>query len=198
MSCPRWQRRVSDRLDGALSPVRERRLAEHLAGCADCRSYARGLELLQVEAARVQAPSFTSEYGERFLLRLESRLRDGAGHEAGERRRPFWKKPWAWASAGLAVSAAALAGVLILRPVPRSEVYLLSEKDPFSRIFQQFSRSPDMENIWDEALVASIDESFAASDDLSSNPFDDPLLAEGLSAEDMKLLAEDIAADRTE
>lgn len=198
MSCRRWQKRVSDRLDGALFPGRERRFAEHVAVCADCRAYAHALEVIQVEAARVQAPPFTRDYGEKFLLRLKKRLREDGGHPAGERALTFWKRRWAWVAAGLAVAAGVLAWVLVLRPVPRADIYLLSEKDSFSRIYQEYSQSPDMEDVLDEFLVSSIDESLKASDDLPSSPFDNPLLSEGLSDEDMKLLAEDIAADKPE
>lgn len=197
MSCRHWRKRVSDRLDGALSPRQERRLEGHLDDCAECRAYARSLEVIQDEAPRVQASTFTTDYGEQFLLRLEKRLR-GEETPAGKVTLPFWKRKWAWVSAGLAVAAGVLAWALVLRPVPRADIYLLSEKDSFSRIYRQLSQSPDMENVLDEVLVSSIDENLKASGDLPSNPFDNPLLSEGLSDEDMKLLAEDIAGDKPE
>lgn len=197
MSCRCRRKRMSDRLDGALSPRQERRLETHLAACAVCRSYARSLEVIQAEAPRVQASTFTRDDGEQFLIRLKRRLRED-GAQAGESTLPFWKRKWAWVSAGLAVAAGVLAWVLVLRPVPRADIYLLSEKDSFSRIYQQYGRSPDMESVLDEVLVSSIDESLKAADDLPSNPFDNPLLSEGVSDEDLKLLAEDMAADKPE
>jgi len=197
MSCRCWRKRMSDRLDGALSPRQERRLEAHLAVCAVCRSYARSLEVIQAEAARVHASTFTRNDGEQFLIRLKRRLRED-GAQAGESALPVWKRKWAWVSGGLAVAAGVLAWALVLRPIPRADIYLLSEKDFFSRIYQQYGRSPDMESVLDEVLVSSIDESLKAADDLPSNPFDNPLLSEGVSDEDLKLLAEDIAADKPE
>jgi len=194
MNCRCWRKRISDRLDGALSPRQERRLEEHLAVCAACRAYAWSLEVIQGEAPRVPASPFTRDDGEQFLIRLKRRLRDEAA-QAGESALPFWKRKWAWVSAGLAVAAGVLAWGLFLRPVPRADIYLLSEKDSFSRIYHQYSQSPDMESVLDEVLVSSIDESLKAADELPSNPFDNPLLSEGVSDEDLRLLAENIAND---
>ena len=197
MSCRNWQKRMSDRLDGALSPRRKRRLEEHLAACAVCRSYARSLEVIQDEAPRIQASTFTRDDGEQFLIRLKRRLRED-GAQAAESGLSFWKRKLAWVSGGLAIAAGVIALGLVLRPVPRADIYLLSEKDSFSRIYQQYSQNPDMESVLDEVLVLSIDESLKAADDLPSNPFDNPLLSEGVSDEDLKFRGENIAADKRE
>ncbi len=92
-------------------------------------------------------------------------------------------------------AAAGLAGYLLLRPVPRAEIYLLSETDVFSRIHQQYSQTPALEQAFDEILQSSIDESLKASEEgLDRNPFESPLLFEGVSEADLRILEEDLGA----
>jgi len=194
MRCERWPKRISDRLDGGLSPKKMRELDRHLAVCPACRAYARSLQAIQDEAPRARDAAFDPKRGQEFLLRLERRLGQEGQRRTETRRRP-WKRRWVWISAGATVAAAGLAGFLLLRPVPRADIYLLSETDVFSRIHQQYSQNPVLEQAFDEIVQSSIDESLKASEEgLDSNPFDNPLLFEGVSEEDLKILEEDIGA----
>jgi len=198
MSCRRRRQGISDRLDGALDSRRARKLDVHLRSCPACRAYEGRLRRLNEEVSRPGKAVFTREYGEDFLRRLESRL-DGEGPRVDSANAPFWRRRWVWGSAGLAAAAAGLAvWFFLLRPVPRPEIYVLSESDAFSRVYGQFAQNPEMENKFNDLLLSSIDDSvMPAEDGFEANPFDNPLLWEGVSKEEMKQLEEAITAEQT-
>ncbi len=194
MSCERWRKRISDRLDGGLSSRRMAGLDRHLAVCPACRAYAGSLQAIQDAAIHARQAAFDPKRGEEFLLRLERRL-DQEGQRKPETHRRPRRGRWVWVSAGGMAAAAGLAGYLLLRPVPRAEIYLLSETDVFSRIHQQYSQTPALEQAFDEILQSSIDESLKASEEgLDRNPFESPLLFEGVSEADLRILEEDLGA----
>ncbi len=116
MRCRAAQRRLSDELDGALSPGRRSRLDSHLRISPACRAYRGGLARLQAEVRSEAGRS--AEYLAGFEQRLEARL---DGEEAGRRaaENPFaGRRRVAWAVAGLALAAVAVAWFWLLRPGP--------------------------------------------------------------------------------
>jgi len=192
MRCRRSRRFISDKLDGALRPRLGRALEAHLERCPDCRAHERTLRRLDSGASRAGRLDFTPEAGEEFLRRLDRRLdqeRQRAGSPVGKR--------WLWSAAGLtAVAVAVLAWVLVLRPVPSPDIYALSESDVFSRIIDQYSRDPGWETSFNDALLASIDDStISREESYPTDPWDNPLLWEGVSREELNQLETEIASD---
>ncbi len=191
MSCARHRRALSDGLDGALSPRRRRRLERHLASCLDCRDFESRLRRLQGLLPEAGRGAFTPERGREFLLRLRRRLE--AEPRPAESARPARSLGWKWASAGATVATAALlAWLLIPRPLPDAEVYLLSDPDTFSGLDLQVVQDPELQGAFDELLRASILESVGQEDEVlpAVNPFENPLLAEGLSEAEMEFIGQ--------
>jgi hypothetical protein len=193
MSCERYRRDLSDRMDEALSPRRRARLERHLRACAGCRAEEARFRRLQSAAPAGRTAPLSPGHGEELLARLRRRLETERPVPAPGGRR--WR---VWGPVGAAaVAAALLAWFLVLRPVPRADIYLLSEPDVFSRISLQVSESPELESEWDEVLQSSLVESLAAGEEgIPSNPFEDPLLREGVSDEELRQLAASPSADR--
>lgn len=191
MSCRRFRRDISDGLDGAVSGPRRRRLDEHLASCAACRTLERHFRRLQDGAAEAGETSFAPERGEDFLARLGRRLDQEPERSAApaNTRGTRW---WVWGSAGASAAAAALlAWLFFFRPVPKAEIYLLSEGDPSSGIALEVAQDPELETALDDILQTSIVESLkSGGGELDLNPFEDPLLSEGLSDEEMRMIGE--------
>ena len=60
----------------------------------------------------------------------------------------------------------------------------------------QVAENPELEPAWDDFLQSSIAESLKAGEEgIPSNPFDNPLLPEGLSDEELKALVENRSID---
>jgi len=196
MSCRRHRRWISDRLDGALGPRRARRLEAHLRGCPDCRAYEARLGRMNAEASKAAGSVFTRDYGEDFLRRLNRRL-DRERPRSAPASLPV-RRRWVWATAGLAAAAGAvIAGLLIFRPVPSPEIYALSEFNSFSRIIEQYTRNPELENSFNDELLSSIDDNLmSAGETFPTDPFDNPLLWEGLSRDEKIQLENDIASEQ--
>ncbi len=187
MRCDRFRRDLSDRMDEILPPRRRARLEKHLGECPACRAEEARLRRLSEAAASSPRPRLEARHAEALLSRLRGRL------EAERPLRPavpLRRRWWVWGPAGVSVAAAALlTWFFVLRPVPRADVYLLSEPDVFSRISLQVSESPELEADWDEVLQSALAESLTAGEEaILSNPFDDPLLPEGVSDEELKQL----------
>ena len=196
MSCRRFRRDISDEMDGALSERRRCRLDEHLRSCTACRSAEQDFRRLQDRAAAGRETAFTPERGEEFLARLSRRL-DEEPARSPSVPTPLGTRWWAWGSAGATAAVAALlAWLFVLRPLPRAEIYLLSESDVFSGIALEVSQDPELERALDGILQSSIIESLrSGEEELDSNPFENPLLSEGLSDEEMRILGESDAAE---
>lgn len=190
MSCRRHRRAISDDLDGALSGRRRKGLEGHLRSCRSCREFEAGLRAMEERVPRSAAGAWTAARGEDSLVRLRRRLE--AEPPRAEAPAPLRKRWWAWASAGATVAAAALvAWFLVLRPLPKAEVYLLSESDTFGAIDLEVAQNPELEKALDDILQSSIVESLKdGGETLPANPFENPLLSEGLSEEEMGALAE--------
>ena len=194
MRCRRSRRFISDKLDGALRPRLGRALEAHLERCPDCRAHERTLRRLDSGASRAGRLDFTPEAGEEFLRRLERRL-DRVTPRAEPAAASSRKRAWVWGSAGLAAAAGLLAWLVLPRPVPRPDIYALSDTEPFSGVVGQFSQSPGLEDSFNDLLLESIDDSLAAGEEYQANPLDNPLLWEGVSKEEIKQLEESISAE---
>ena len=196
MTCQRYRRDLSDRMDEALSPRRRARLERHLGDCPDCRAEdARLRRLKSAAAAAAPGARLESRRAEELLSGLRRRLEAERPVRASTLSGRRW---WLWGPAGASVAAAALlAWFFILRPVPSAEVYLLSEPDVFGRISLQVSESPELEAAWDEVLQSSLAETLAAGDEgILTNPLDDPFLPEGVSDEELGQLAASPSLER--
>ncbi len=195
MTCERYRRDLSDHMDGALSPRRRARLELHLRDCSTCRAEEARLRRLGGAAAAAPGPRLESRRAEDLLSGRRRRLEAERPVRAST---PLGRRWWLWGPAGASVAAAALlVWFLVLRPLPSAEVYLLSEPDVFGRISLQVSESPELEAAWDEVLQSSLAETLTAGDEgILTNPFDDPLLPEGVSDEELGQLAGSSSLER--
>jgi len=71
MRCSKAQHWLSRRLDGVLDERAEASLADHMAVCAECRAYADGLGVLDVDL--LDAPDPTVDFAARVMECLEER-----------------------------------------------------------------------------------------------------------------------------
>ncbi|MCX6568749.1 MAG: zf-HC2 domain-containing protein [Candidatus Aminicenantes bacterium] len=188
MRCETIKKWLSDDLDGALSPKRKARLEAHLQECRVCRGYRADLTRLQAEAP--SAADRSQEYWADFERRLESRLAfDEPDREAG--RTPLLPgRKLAWAAAGFLILAAAGIYFTVIRRGGTLETAWIPYEDSLARVLQEAEADPEVENLVNRELLASItDVSPDTEEDYAVPLAADPLFWEGLSEEELEYIA---------
>ncbi|MDD8021292.1 MAG: zf-HC2 domain-containing protein [Acidobacteriota bacterium] len=74
MNCEKYQKMISDRLDGRLSRRKEKKLDRHLAGCPLCRDYLEAQEIIQREAFKIGEIDYPPEWWPQFEQNLKEKL----------------------------------------------------------------------------------------------------------------------------
>lgn len=192
MGCEKYEKWISDSLDGELSAKRSRRLDSHLAQCPGCRAYQERLRLLQQEALRLESPDIQPSYWEEFSGKLASRLRAGRPERAGLRLGwRSWRSAWAGAAVLIAL---AFSLVLILRRGPQAaESYIFSFEKCLDRVCGEIGDDPQLADLFNLAVVNSLGEDVEA-DSLAAKPLfvEDPFFLESLSEEELDFLSQEI------
>ena len=194
MLCEKIEKWISDRLDGELSEEKTAILLDHLHRCESCRLYAENLERIHENAQSLELPQVSPDYWKDFDARFKTRI--SRSEQEKSTRVPLllrWK--WILASAALIVVFVVSFLYLAQNKAPE-EVYLLSFEDTFEQIYNEISSDPELEELFNSILLASIDENF---DDFSRavHPefYEVPLFWEGLTEEEMDFLESEIKID---
>jgi len=190
MSCNRYQRWISDRLDGALSAKKERKLEAHLKVCPTCRGFLQGAEDVQKEAKALPSVSVPEAYWSDSLNRLRAKL---AAQESPPASRvvPVWGWKRAWLAAPLLL--AAVGAFLLFRQPGRPALGdLLNEEARIGSIYSELGESPDLEQAFNQALEASLHEEMSNGSDFRENHLENPLLYRVVSEEEMTFILQEL------
>ena len=188
MSCEMMRRRLSDDLDGALSPRRKARLEAHLRDCPGCRAYR--ADIVRFQAGSASAADRSPEYWAAFEKRLEARL-DSV--EPGRKAVgvPFFTgRKWAYAAAGFLLLAAVGTYLAVSRPGGPLETAWVNYEDSLAPLLQEAEANPEFGNLVNRQILGSLEDMTPAAEKDSAAPFaDDPLFWEGLSEEELEYIA---------
>lgn len=195
MRCKKFEKWLSDRIDGELSKEKETLLKDHLERCASCRSYAESLEKLHEEAVNIKDAEISPAFWEGFASKLVANLK--SFRQERKERRPL-VLGWKWVLSGAALLAAVVIGgyLLFFQSQPPQEMYVFSFENSLARIYQEIGDDAKLEELFNSVIMESIGESLEDSGwrehtDFSKNF----LLWEDLSEEEMKLLESEIKKD---
>ena len=192
MRCETVRKRLSDDLDGALAPDKKACLEAHLRSCPACRGYRADLVLLQGEAgpAADRSPEYWADFERRLASKLDS-------VEPG--RRPaatsvFPRRRLAWAAAGFLVLAAAGMYLMLIGPGRGTmETAWLAYEDPLAPILQEAEADPELGNLVNGEILASIGDLAPAPEaEAFMGLADDPLFWEGLSDAELEMIVVDL------
>jgi len=190
MSCAKYERWISDRLDGALSGQREKVLEAHLQTCESCRAFGRAAQRVQKEVKAFPAEPVPEAYWEESLNRLSAKL---AAQELRPVKKllPAWGWKWAWLAAPLLLVA--VGALLILRqPVRQAADDYLNVEERMGLIYTELGESPELEQAFNQALESSIQEGLSAGSDVRENHLENPLLYRVVSEEEMSFLLQEL------
>jgi len=188
MRCQKMKKRLSDDLDGALSPKKKARLGAHLRDCPGCRAY--GADLVRLQAGALAAADRSPEYWAGFEKRLEEKL---ASTEPGRRtvHVPFFTgRRWAYAAAGFLLMAAVGTYLTVRRPEGPLETAWVTYEDSLTPLLQEAEANPAFGNLVNREILASIEDMTPVIEkDFPVSFAADPLFWEGLSEEELEYIA---------
>lgn len=157
MKCKDYQKLISDRLDGCLSPVYRERLEAHLKACPVCRQYEKDLKAIDREIRNL--PGIEPEN----LAGLESGLRERlirVEAESGIQRRRgrFIKLAPAWAAGLLLLFVTAY--FVFFRPAAGEQnldlATLMSFEDSYLTLSQTLNNDEGWKEKYNEEILNSI------------------------------------------
>jgi len=188
MRCLTINKWLSDDLDGALSPKRKSRLEAHLRGCRVCRGCRADLARLQAGVPPLADRS--PEYWAAFERRLESKLAFVEPVRAPARAPLLTGRRWALAAAGFLVMAAVGVYFAVNRSGGTLGTAWVPYEDSLARLLQEAEADPEVENLVNRELLASIaDVAPDAEEEYAFPVAADPLFWEGLSEEELEYIA---------
>jgi hypothetical protein len=194
MRCEKVKKWISDKLDGELSEERKKLLEAHFHRCEGCRLYAENLEKIHKNTRSLEVPNIFPDYWKDFDFRLKTKISSCEQDES--RRVPFflgWK--WILASAAL-IFVFFLSFFYLARIKTPQEVYILSFEDTFEQIYNEISSDPELEELFNSVILASLGENV---DDFSriirSEFYETSLFWEGVTEEEMDFLEIEIKKD---
>lgn len=192
MKCKKIEKWLSDGLDGELSKKKDILLRGHLEECSECRLYLQNLERIQEETGKLETPDLSPAYWKEFTSRLEEKLLDIPPEKRPVPLLSSWRK-WAWVGASLFVGIAASVIFFMFRGGEAPDVYTFTFEDSVSRLYQQIGDNQDLEQYFNVLLLNSIEEDCGTSGlEHRPNFYNDPLLWENITEEEMNYLASEI------
>ncbi len=196
MKCTKYEKWISDALDGVLLGKKTRRLESHLARCSSCRNQRESLLRLQHLTLRLAGTQVSPGYWEDFSARIERRLRS---RTEGPNRRMSYRRAWQWAwTAAAAVVFSVLGFMLVTNRRPALQHEIFSYEECLSRLSQQIGDDSDLASNFNLVLWESIGESLGDSD-LEERPrfSEDPFFWEGLGEKEWEAIAREIQKKMT-
>jgi hypothetical protein len=194
MKCRKYEKSISDALDGALSPGKKKTLEDHLAGCPDCQVYKERLSMIQDEASRLEVTEVPPSYWQEFSQTLGKRLR--AWETQREAEKPF-RLSWKWAWLGVPVLLGSVLSFILLRDrVPPLEDDIFSYEACLDRLHQTIGDDAGFEESFNRVILGSLSEDldFATIEEsvvLSENHF----FWENLNDEELQFIEQEIKKD---
>ena len=194
MRCEKVKKWISDKLDGELSEERKKLLEAHFHRCKECRLYAENLEKIHEDAQSLEVSHVFPDYWKDFDFRLKTKI---SSWEQNENRRVplFLRWKWVLASATL-VFVFFISFFYLAQTKAPQEVYILSFEDTFERIYNEMNSDPELEELFNSVILASLGEN---ADDFSRiihlELDETPLFWEGVTEEELDFLEIEIKKD---
>jgi hypothetical protein len=199
MNCTKAEKWISDWVDGALPPGRERVLQAHLSGCSACRSYLEQVRFLNREADSLYEDAATSKIEDVLVSRLTDSLTRMGGNE--QRMRASGPLPgWRWAAA-IAALVLILGLYGLLQPeraiFTRPDLYPVSYEGALSEITWELEGDARLEEIFNALILNSIEDELGGGvlnemDGYMNNPF----FLNDLTEEELKLLEDELKKEK--
>ena len=204
MNCDRFEKWISDALDGDLPEKKKRKLAIHLNSCSHCRGYKNRIAVLHNETGNLGEEKLAPEYWEGFSGRLHAQLVE-ADKETYKKKPGRWvpslgqlKGGWNWrwtAVSGFAAAVLILALLILPTHISRQQDgnYIFTIEETLAQIRWEMGSDPELEAAFNSLLQTAIVGEYE-NIDLGNEAvyWENPLESEDLSEEELLFLEAEI------
>ncbi|MCJ7581907.1 MAG: zf-HC2 domain-containing protein [Candidatus Aminicenantes bacterium] len=161
MSCKKNKRKISDLLDGRFSNKQKSVLENHISRCPSCQEYKNQLIALRSKVRESDKKEMSKDYAQEFSIRLKNRLLNEQQKKKQKNRFQGFEK-WAYTVAGFTIVLFLLVYSVIFQPisVQTEEYFVLSYEEAIGDISRELSREPDLMDVFNSILTASLNEAF--------------------------------------
>ena len=201
MRCRKYEKWISDGIDGNLDVRKRWKLDTHVEACGSCRAYRLHLEKIQGEAKSLSGHAPSPEYWQDSITRLQANLAKAGPAEQNEfklrpRQAPafFPGLRWAWAGAA-SVLAVGLGLYLTLFQDRRVlEMYPFAFPDQVNSLYEKIGDNTDLEAEFNSLIHASIlEEAGEAGAEVKHLLYGNSLFLDSLSDEEVQILDAEIS-----
>jgi hypothetical protein len=191
MNCKKYEKWISDSLDGALSLQKKKILEDHLAQCPECRAYQERLGRIQAEAVRLKITKPSPQYWNEFSTSLERKL---VTSEPAKDAPRWFRLRWKWAWAGLPVLLALALSFVFFRSRVQAPTHdLFWFEACLNRLYLEIGDDAALEDNFNRVILGSLREGLY-SEALEERVLlpEDPFLWENLSDEELQFVEQEI------
>ncbi len=195
MRCRKIEKLLSDNIDGELTEKKNKILEMHLRKCSSCNSYAENIERLHKQAKNLERLEISPVYWEEFTSRIKTEI--SYAQQEKMRGSPLLLR-WKWIWAGTALLFVIVVGLFLYLAQNKTpqEVYVFSFESSLAKIYQEIGSDPELEELFNSVILASIGEILGDSE-WGERPdfYENLILWENLTEEEMRYLESEIKKD---
>lgn len=174
MSCEKYQKLISDWLDGNINQREKEKLAKHLKTCKLCRTYHEELKIINHQAKNLPEPEYLPEYWASFEENLKRKLEQIAGTEQGGKKSIWFSLPVpAGALAGILLGVAIFFAIFFLKNGQNQDLQLammLSYEESYLNLSQVMAEDETLAKNFNDELVNSIIQEIMVGDEEMVSP----------------------------
>jgi hypothetical protein len=186
---------LSDNIDSELPEKEKKILESHLRECSSCSSFAENIQRIHEEAKSLERLEVSPAYLEEFTSRIKAEISSPQQDKMSVA--PLFLR-WKWAWAGAASLLVIVAGMFLYLTQNKTaqEEYIFSFENSVVKIYQEIGSDPELEELFNSVILASIGETLEDSG-WGERPdfYENLILWENLTEEEMKFLESEIKKD---
>jgi len=163
MKCEKYQKLISDWLDGQINEKNIKKIEAHLHSCELCRSYYEEQKLINHYYKNAHQPDFSSAFWNEFERNLYEKVElEKEKENSANKKAPGHFPAPVWAAAGLGmVLILIISGIYFFRRAPSQEVIpsiTYSDEEFYLNLNQIIVNDEELARNFNEEIVKSIDE----------------------------------------
>lgn len=186
---------LSDNIDKELPEKKKKILERHLSKCSLCSLYAENIKRIHKETKSLEKLEGFPVYWEEFTSRIKTEI--SSAQQEKQRGAPlFLRWKWAWANAVLLFVIVVGLFLYITQDKTPQEEYIFSFENSLAKIYQGIGSNPELEELFNSIISASIGETLEDSGWGDRHDFyENLILWENLTEEEMRFLESEIKKD---
>jgi len=186
---------LSNSIDGKLRERKKRFLESHLRKCSSCRSFAENIQIIHEEAKNLEKPEVSPAYWKEFTSKIITEI-SSPQQDKVRVSLPFFRRKLSWAGAALLFVIVAGLFLYLTKTKAVQEEYIFSFENSVTKIYQEIGSDPELEDLFNSVILASIGETLEDSEwDERPDFYENLILWEDLTEEEMKFLESEIKKD---